>query len=119
MNQRIDTPTIPHANSASDAAARDYAAALRDVELATHEDIFETLTLWLRAPNKSRELKVDATRLGLSAKLYESGMLQATGRGSSSDDAIAHALQDVLARESLPDPDEAENQWNARNGGGR
>lgn len=85
----------------------------------THESVFEILTAWLLTPGKCRELKVESNPLGLFAKLYESGMLQATGRGTSSDDAIADALSNALVIEGMEDPDAAENEWNRANGGGR
>lgn len=70
-------------------------AAVEITSLETVEDVLDQLAIYLRAPGTSRELKIETTSLGLIAKLYESGQLQAMGRGTSVDDAVAEALSDL------------------------
>ena len=86
---------------------------------ASHEDLFDGLTRWLRTPDKSREMKVETLgQIGLLVKLYESGQLQARGRGTNVEDALARALEEVAALEALDDPDASETRWNAANNAG-
>lgn len=67
--------------------------ALRMVpRVETHEDVFESLTTWLRG-STTRTQQIEVTEFGLTCKLHEAGQLQATGRGRHADVAIANALE--------------------------
>ena len=73
------------------------ADAAKTLPERSFEDIFAALTSWLRTPGKSREQRTEVTSLGLTVKLYESGTLQATGRGRDADLAFEDALEQVGA----------------------
>jgi hypothetical protein len=67
----------------------------KPVPLDTYEEVFDALTSWLKTGRLTRRVGIEMGSLGFVAKLYESDQVQATGRGTSTDGAVADALESL------------------------